>query len=202
MFTQRLNKLSYWLLVTKPQCHKTIVIFITGHKTQDVLLWKYRRYVPLHDKNIMLNNIIKIPIVFICMEIFQHFCDVLVPYYKIVLLNFHYHTFNIALCCVLFQKIPKKTMMDNIFMTLKQNVTLRIKYLRKKSLKMVFKFKLLFCLSNVHHSFPKLEKELRLVEILFIRHINTFGSNMFLASITKFWWGVFNKFLIFMWWNA
>jgi hypothetical protein len=39
------------------------------------------------------------------MKIFQHFCDVLVPYYKIVNLNFYYHTPNIALYGILFQKL-------------------------------------------------------------------------------------------------
>jgi hypothetical protein len=56
----------------------------------------------MHDKKIVLYNITKIPLIFLCMEIFQHFCDVLVAYYKIVTVNLHYHKFNIALCGLLF----------------------------------------------------------------------------------------------------
>jgi hypothetical protein len=37
------------------------------------------------------------------MKIFQHVCDVLVPYYKVVSLHFYYHTSNIALYGILFQ---------------------------------------------------------------------------------------------------
>jgi hypothetical protein len=53
------------------------------------------------------------------MKIFKHFCDVLVPYYKIVSLNFYYHAPNIALYDILFQKLLR----DNIFCPLKQTVT-------------------------------------------------------------------------------
>lgn len=59
-------------------------------------------YFPMHHKNFVLYDIIKIPLIFICMEIFEHFCDVLVAYYKIVIVNLHYHKFNIALCGLLF----------------------------------------------------------------------------------------------------
>jgi hypothetical protein len=41
------------------------------------------------------------------MEIFSHFCDVFIQYYKIVILQFYYHTFNIALGGILYQKLPK-----------------------------------------------------------------------------------------------
>ncbi len=46
----------------------------------------------------------KILIIFICIKICQHFCDVLVTYYKILSLNFYYHTPSIVLYCILFQK--------------------------------------------------------------------------------------------------
>jgi hypothetical protein len=42
------------------------------------------------------------------MEIFSHFCDVFIQYYKIVILHFYYHTFNIALGGILYQKLPQK----------------------------------------------------------------------------------------------
>jgi hypothetical protein len=42
------------------------------------------------------------------METFQHFCDVFVPCYKIVILNSHYHKFNIVLYRILLQKLNKK----------------------------------------------------------------------------------------------
>ncbi len=58
------------------------------------------------------------------MKIFQHFCNVLVPCYKIVILNFHYLTFHIALCNILFQKLHNKNVKDNIFETPKQTHTL------------------------------------------------------------------------------
>ncbi len=61
----------------------------------------------------------KILNIFICMKIFEHFCDVLVPYYKIVNLNFYYHTPNIALHGILFQK----NLRNNIFGPLKQTMT-------------------------------------------------------------------------------
>jgi hypothetical protein len=41
------------------------------------------------------------------MEIFSHFCDVFIQYYKIVILHFYYHTFNITLSGILYQKLPK-----------------------------------------------------------------------------------------------
>jgi len=41
------------------------------------------------------------------MEIFSHFCDVFIQYDKIVILHFYYHTFNIALNGILYQKLPK-----------------------------------------------------------------------------------------------
>jgi hypothetical protein len=41
------------------------------------------------------------------MEIFSHFYDVFIQYYKIVILLFYYHTFNIALGGILYQKLPK-----------------------------------------------------------------------------------------------
>jgi len=37
------------------------------------------------------------------MGIFSHFCDVFIQYYKIVILHFYYHTFNIALGGILYQ---------------------------------------------------------------------------------------------------
>jgi hypothetical protein len=61
----------------------------------------------------------KILNIFICMKIFQHFCDVLVPYYKIVNLNFYYHTPNIVLHGILFQKLLRAS----IFWPLKQTMT-------------------------------------------------------------------------------
>jgi len=53
------------------------------------------------------------------MKIFQHFYDVLIPYYKIVTLFFYYHTPNIALYGILFQKL----LHDNIFYPLEQTMT-------------------------------------------------------------------------------
>jgi hypothetical protein len=55
-----------------------------------------------------LYNTTKIPFIFISMGIFSHFCDVFIQYYKIVSLHFYYHTFNIALGGILYQKLPKK----------------------------------------------------------------------------------------------
>jgi hypothetical protein len=52
-----------------------------------------------------LYNTTKIPFIFISMEIFSHFCDVFIQYYKIVILHFYYHTFNIALGGILLQRI-------------------------------------------------------------------------------------------------
>jgi hypothetical protein len=40
-----------------------------------------------------------------CMEIFQHFCDVFIPYNKIANFLFPYHTFNIALYGIIFQRL-------------------------------------------------------------------------------------------------
>ncbi len=57
------------------------------------------------------------------MKIFQHFCNVLVPCYKIVILNFHYLTFHIALCNILFQKLHNKNVKDKTFETPKQTHT-------------------------------------------------------------------------------
>ncbi len=62
----------------------------------------------------------KILIIFICMKIFQRFCDVLVPYYKIVNLIFYYHTPNIVLYGILFQKL----LGDNILCPFKQTINL------------------------------------------------------------------------------
>ncbi len=42
------------------------------------------------------------------MEIFSHFCNVFIKYYEIAILHFYYHTFNIALGGILYQKLPKK----------------------------------------------------------------------------------------------
>jgi hypothetical protein len=42
------------------------------------------------------------------MEICQHFCDVLIPHYNIVILYFHYHAFNITLYGIFFEKIAQK----------------------------------------------------------------------------------------------
>jgi hypothetical protein len=42
------------------------------------------------------------------MEIFSHFCDVFIQYYKIVVLHFYYHTFNIALGGILYQNMFEK----------------------------------------------------------------------------------------------
>jgi len=58
-------------------------------------------------------------IIFICLKIFQHFYDVLIPYYKIATLNFYYHMPNIALYGTLFQKL----LGDSIFYPFKQIVT-------------------------------------------------------------------------------
>jgi hypothetical protein len=55
-----------------------------------------------------LYNTTKIPFIFISMEMFSHFCDVFIQYYKIVILHFYYHTFDIALGGILYQKLPKK----------------------------------------------------------------------------------------------
>jgi hypothetical protein len=74
-------------------------------------------------------NTTKIPFEFIWMEIFQHFCDVFVPYYKIVLLHFHYHTFNIVVYDFLSKHCAKIADLDGIFETLKQIVTLAIVFL-------------------------------------------------------------------------
>jgi len=54
------------------------------------------------DKKSMLYNTKKISLIFICMKIFQHFCDVFALYYKIIILNFHHHTLNVALWDILF----------------------------------------------------------------------------------------------------
>ncbi len=55
------------------------------------------------------------------MKIFQHFCDVFVQYYKIVILNFYCHTFNIVLYNILSQKL----LVGQYFLcTLKQIVTI------------------------------------------------------------------------------
>jgi hypothetical protein len=61
----------------------------------------------------------KILITFICMKIFQHFYDVFIPYYKIVSLFFYYHTPNIVLYGILFQKL----LHNNIFCPLEQTMT-------------------------------------------------------------------------------
>jgi len=42
------------------------------------------------------------------MEIFSHFFNVFIQYYKFVILNLYYHTFNITLGGILYQKLPKK----------------------------------------------------------------------------------------------
>jgi hypothetical protein len=47
----------------------------------------------------------KIPFIFISMEIFSHFRDVFIQYYKIVILHFNYQTFNIALGGNLYKKL-------------------------------------------------------------------------------------------------
>jgi hypothetical protein len=67
-----------------------------------------------------LYNTTKIPIIFICMKIFQHFCDVFVPYYKIVILNFYYHTSNKLPNMVFYSK---NSLWDGIFSPLKQTTT-------------------------------------------------------------------------------
>jgi hypothetical protein len=41
-------------------------------------------------------------------EILQFFCNFLISYYNIVILNFHYQTFNISLCDILIQKLQRK----------------------------------------------------------------------------------------------
>jgi hypothetical protein len=61
-------------------------------------------------------NTTKIPLEFISMEIFQHFCDVFVPYYKIVVLHVHYHTFNIVVYDFFYQKLPKKLQTWMVFL--------------------------------------------------------------------------------------
>jgi hypothetical protein len=43
----------------------------------------------LWNINLVFYNIIKIPIKFIIMEMFQHFCDMFVAYYIIAISNFH-----------------------------------------------------------------------------------------------------------------
>ncbi len=55
-----------------------------------------------------LYNTTKIPFIFISMKIFSHFYDVFIQYYKIVILHFYYHTFNIALGGILYQQLPKE----------------------------------------------------------------------------------------------
>jgi len=45
-----------------------------------------------------LYNTTKIPFIFISIEIFSHFCDVFIQYYKILILHFYY----------LYQKLPKE----------------------------------------------------------------------------------------------
>jgi hypothetical protein len=69
-------------------------------------------------------NTTKIPFEFIWMEIFQHFCHVFVPYCKIVILHFHYHTFNIVVYDFLTKNCPKIANLDGIFETLKKIMTL------------------------------------------------------------------------------
>jgi hypothetical protein len=55
-----------------------------------------------------LYNTTKIPFILISMEIFSHFCNVFIQCYKIVILHFYYHTFNIVLGGILYQKLFKK----------------------------------------------------------------------------------------------
>jgi hypothetical protein len=55
-----------------------------------------------------LYNTTKITFIFISMEIFSHFYDVFIQYYKIVILHFYHQTFNIALGGILYQKLPQK----------------------------------------------------------------------------------------------
>jgi hypothetical protein len=53
------------------------------------------------------------------MEIFSHFCDVIVQCYKIVILNFHYHQFDIVFYGIYFvPKIAQKFAKDNILLYL------------------------------------------------------------------------------------
>jgi hypothetical protein len=61
----------------------------------------------------------KILNIFICMKIFQHFFDVLLPYYKNVNLSFYYHTPSNVLHGILFQKLLR----DNSFYPFKQTMT-------------------------------------------------------------------------------
>jgi hypothetical protein len=42
------------------------------------------------------------------MGIFSHFWDVFIQYYSILILHFYYHTVNIVLGGMLYQKLPKK----------------------------------------------------------------------------------------------
>jgi hypothetical protein len=51
------------------------------------------------------------------MEIFSHFCDVIVQYCQIVILHFHYHKFDIVLIWYFFvPKIAQKLAKDNFLL--------------------------------------------------------------------------------------
>jgi hypothetical protein len=76
----------------------------------------------LQDNIWCLYIITKIPIIFICMKIFQHFCDVFVPYYKIVSFNFYYHISNITLYGILFQK----KFVGQYFISIQANYDLKV----------------------------------------------------------------------------
>jgi hypothetical protein len=71
-----------------------------------------------------LYNTTKITIIFICMKIFQQFCDVLVPYYSIYIFNFKYHTSKITLYDILFQELH----VGQYFLSVQINVTTQIKF--------------------------------------------------------------------------
>jgi len=58
------------------------------------------------------------------MKIFQHFCDVLVPYDNVVILNFKYHTSNIAFCGIFFQKLH----VGQYFLSIQRTVTTHTKF--------------------------------------------------------------------------
>jgi hypothetical protein len=66
------------------------------------------RGIYLCEKNILfLYNTQKKSIILMCMEIFQHFCNVLVPYLQDCTFTFSLSYINIELCGILFQNLPK-----------------------------------------------------------------------------------------------
>jgi hypothetical protein len=80
------------------------------------IMYTYQITIFFHNKMVVLPQLYICKRYFLCGTTFgayqnikyihmQHFCDVLVPYYKIVNLNFYYYTPNIALHGILFQNL-------------------------------------------------------------------------------------------------